>query len=178
MLESIAGPEAIEQWRATMTEAEFAARVEGEFPSAVQLQIYSRDLIDSCKALRAAPSDAGLVLGLDPSGEGGDTCRLTAFRAPALWDVTPKRIRSGASEPVIAKEVCEVYDRLGAVGVNIDGLGYGSDIARMIADTGRHARNVLTGRKARLERLFWKRSQRNAFQLQKDDEVRQGCHGG
>ncbi len=154
VLDSIAGPAAVEQWRATMTAAEFAARVLGEFPIETQLQIYSRELIEQCKALRAEPSDAQLILGLDPSGGGGDTCRLTAFRRPALWDVTPREIARGAAEPVIAKHVCEVYDRLGASGINIDGLGYGSDISRMIADTGRSARNVLTGRKARQERLF------------------------
>ena len=154
VLEALAGVEAVERWRATMTAADFAARVEGEFPSATQLQIFSRELIERCKALRAKPSTAPLILGLDPAAGGGDTCRLTAYREPALWDVTPRSIRTGGSDSKIAREVLAVMRDLGAEGVNIDGLGIGSDIARMLAEKDVAARNVLTGRPAYQSRLY------------------------
>ena len=155
VLDCLAGPEAVEGWRASMTNAEFAARVEARFPNATDLQIYSRSLINQCIALRAeiesnppeAENEYPVVLGVDPSEETGkDNCRIWAYQRPLLRDVTPKSIASGASDEDIASEAAEIYDNLKASRCNVDGLGCGTDIGRMLAKWGKNSINILTGR--------------------------------
>ena len=145
VLESLASKSKIERWRQDMTNAEFAARVLGMFPTAAQLQIFSQALIDKCKKLSADSTGKGIVLGLDPSGTGTDNCRLYAYQEPNLWNVTPAEIEHGGTDAHVAKHTLKTYRDIGAMHINVDGFGIGTDIGRMLASEGVSCTNILTG---------------------------------
>lgn len=136
---AISNKQQIDEWAQAYGEDSdwFKVHVRGEFPSASDNQLISRDLIDA--ALHRRPEErqynfAPVILGVDPAWTGGDA--LAIVLRQGIYSKVLETMPKNDNDLAVGRKIARYQDDYGAAAVFID-MGYGTGIYSVGKGMGR-----------------------------------------
>jgi hypothetical protein len=125
----------------------YRVRVSGEFPLSEDDSVISLGLIEAAIGRDVAPSEAGIVWGLDPARFGDDATALCKRRGNMLLEPTREWRKFDLMQTcgVIAKEYDQTPIETRPASINVDVIGLGAGVVDRLRELGLPVRGVNVG---------------------------------